>query len=487
MAAMELKQTLKLAQQLIMTPQLQQAIKLLQLSRLELIETVSQEMETNPLLDESPWESSEDDKETFEQQEHDHVNMSDPSEVRVEERAHDDFNWETYLDEYSSRSVASTYEPRETGPSFENFLSKEEGLQEHLMWQLLLSTLSEDEERVGSEILGNIDEDGYFKASLEEVCEATNISLETAQKALEKIQHFDPPGVGARDLRECLLIQMSILEIDAPVAEAVVRDHMGLLESKNFAQLAKKLGKSVEEIRQAVEVITQLDPRPGRQYSADRPHYISPDIYVYKMDDEYVIMLNEDGLPKLRINSLYRDALEGKQTLGADTKEFLQNKLRSAVWLIKSIHQRQRTIYKVTESIVKFQRDFLDHGISNLKPLILKDVAEDINMHESTISRVTTNKYVHTPQGVFELKFFFNSAINRVAGDSIASESVKEKIRKIVSDEDRARPLSDKKIVEILKKEGIDIARRTVAKYREMMGILPSSKRKDPFAKLNRK
>ncbi len=487
MAAMELKQTLKLTQQLIMTPQLQQAIKLLQLSRLELIETVSQEMETNPLLDESPWESSEDDKETFEQQEDDRVNMSDPAEVRVEERTQDDFNWETYIDEYSSRSLASTYEPREAGPSFENFLSKEEGLQEHLMWQLLLSKLSEDEERIGSEILGNIDEDGYFKAELEEVCKATNVPLETARAVLEKIQRFDPPGVGARDLRECLLNQMIILEVADQTAVAIIRDHIGLLENKNYMQLAKKLGKSVDDIRQAVGVITQLDPRPGRQYSADRPHYISPDIYVHKMDEEYVIMLNEDGLPKLKINSLYREALEGKQSLGADGKEFLQNKLRSAVWLIKSIHQRQRTIYKVTESIVKFQRDFLDHGIAHLKPLILKDVAEDINMHESTISRVTTNKYVHTPQGVFELKFFFNSAINRIVGDSIASESVKEKIRKIVSDEDRARPLSDKKIVEILKIDGIDIARRTVAKYREMMGILPSSKRKDPFAKLNRK
>jgi len=242
------------------------------------------------------------------------------------------------------------------------------------------------------------------------------------------------------------------------------------------------MGKSNEEIRMALDIITQLDPKPGRLFSGERPQYISPDIYVYKIGDEYVIMLNEDGLPKLRVNSLYKKALEGGKSITADTKEFLQEKLRSAIWLIKSIHQRQRTIYKVTESIVKFQRDFLDQGISQLKPLILKDVAEDINMHESTISRVTTNKYVHTPQGVFELKFFFNSAINRVHGDSIASESVKEKIRKIIQEENRRKPLSDKNIVEMLKTEGIDIARRTVAKYREMLGILPSSKRKDPFA-----
>ena len=487
MAAMELKQTLKLAQQLIMTPQLQQAIKLLQLSRLELIETISEEIEINPLLEESLWEGGNEEKEGTADLEPLTAAPSDPTEVRVEgDRAPDDVNWEQYMEEYSSRSLASTYEPREA-PSFENFISKEEKLQDHLMWQLLLTKLTDEEERVGSEIIGNIDDDGYLKSTTEEIAESQGTPIESVEKVLAKIQNFDPPGVGARDLRECLLIQLRIHTIQDVVAETIIRDHLDLLEKKNYALLAKKFGVGGEEIRRAVEVITQLDPRPGRQYSSERPQYISPDIYVYKMGEEYVIMLNEDGLPKLRINSLYKDALEGKKNLAADTKEFLQEKLRAAVWLIKSIHQRQRTIYKVTESIVKFQRSFLDHGITHLKPLILKDVAEDINMHESTISRVTTNKYVHTPQGVFELKFFFNSAINRIAGDSIASESVKEKIRKIIQEEDQGKPLSDKKIVEMLKQDNIDIARRTVAKYREMMGILPSSKRKDPFAKLGRR
>ncbi len=486
MSAMELKQTLKLAQQLIMTPQLQQAIKLLQLSRLELLETVAQELEQNPVLEESQYDPEEDSAADFQESEGDVLGKADPDEMRVEERAREDVNWENYMDEFSSRSLASTYEAKDS-PSFENFLSKEEGLQDHLMWQLLLTRLDEDEERVGAEILGNINEDGYLASSLEEVSESARVPIAAAERVLEKIQNFDPPGVGARDLQECILIQMRILGIDEPLVVDIVRDHMDLLEKKNYVLLAKKMGTTGEEIRRVVEVITQLDPKPGRQYSSERFQYISPDVYVYKLGDEYMIMLNEDGLPRIRINTLYRDALEGKQSLGTETKEFLQNKLRSAVWLIKSIHQRQRTIYKVTESIVKFQRDFLDYGISQLKPLILKDVAEDIGMHESTISRVTTNKYVHTPQGVFELKYFFNSAINRVEGESIASESVKEKIRKIVSDEDHVRPLSDKRIVEILKTDGIDIARRTVAKYREMLGILPSSKRKDPFARMNRK
>ena len=486
MAAMELKQTLKLAQQLIMTPQLQQAIKLLQLSRLELIETVSQELEENPVLEDNPWEDRDEDQNSPDAVETDDSSRGDPLEVRADERVPQDINWENYMGEYSSRSLASTYEARDT-PSFENFVSEEDDLQDHLLWQLVLSKFTEEEERFGAELIGNINEDGYLASPVEEIAETVGVEPEKLEGILQIIQEFDPPGIAARDLRECLLNQLRIHEIDNPVVKLIVQDHLGLLENKNYLLLSKKIGKNSDQIREAVEIITQLDPAPGRQYSTERPQYISPDIYVYKIDDEYVIMLNEDGLPRLKINSVYKDFLEGKTVIASDTKEFLQDKLRSAVWLIKSIHQRQRTIYKVTESIIKFQRSFLDNGISHLKPLILKDVAEDISMHESTISRVTTNKYVHTPQGVFELKFFFNSAINRVAGDTIASESVKERIRKIIQDEDRVKPLSDKKIVELLKTDGIDIARRTVAKYREMMGILPSSKRKDPFAKLNRK
>jgi len=483
---MELKQTLKLAQQLIMTPQLQQAIKLLQLSRLELIETLTQEIEINPLLEDGgPWETGEDEREAFEAPEPSTFETNEQLQSGGAESDREDVNWETYMEEYSPRNASSSYEARET-PSFENFLTKEEDLKDHLIWQLRLSRFSEDEEKIGAEIIGNINDDGYLAATIEEIAESTGADIFLVEKVFNKIQNFDPPGIAARDLRECLLAQIRIADIQNPLVEIIVRDHLDLLERKNYGLLARKLGTSQEEVREALEIIIQLEPKPGRLYSAERPQYISPDIYVYKLGDEYVIMLDEDGLPKLKINSLYKEFLEGKKAIAPETKEFLQNKLRSAIWLIKSIHQRQRTIYKVTESIVKFQRDFFDHGISHLRPLILKDVAEDISMHESTISRVTTNKYVHTPQGVFELKFFFNSAINRFEGDSVASESVKEDIRKIIQEEDRRRPLSDKKIVEILKKSGIEIARRTVAKYRELLGILPSSRRKDPFAKTSR-
>jgi RNA polymerase sigma-54 factor len=269
------------------------------------------------------------------------------------------------------------------------------------------------------------------------------------------------------------------LNADTPEIVAIIERHLKHLESKNYAVIAKDLKISIEEVVKAVKVISRLEPKPGRAYSGEEPQYITPDVYVHKMGDKYVTVLNDDGLSKLRISGMYRAAL--KNGKAGEAKEYIQEKLRSAVWLIRSIHQRQRTIYKVTESIVKFQRDFLDKGIAHLKPLILRDVAEDIGMHESTVSRVTTNKYVHTPQGIYELKFFFNSAINRTGGDEIASEAVKSHIKQIVAAEDARHPHSDQRIVEILKGQGIEIARRTVAKYREVLGILPSSKRKKYF------
>jgi RNA polymerase sigma-54 factor len=255
---------------------------------------------------------------------------------------------------------------------------------------------------------------------------------------------------------------------------------MGHLETKNYTALAKALQAPPEEVNQAVQIILQLDPKPGRAFSIEESQYISPDIFVYKVGEEYVIVLNDDGLPRLRINSFYRQALSQKDEIPEGTRDYIQEKLRSALWLIKSIQQRQRTIYRVTESIVKFQRAFLDNGISHLKPLILRDVAEDVQMHESTISRVTTNKYVYTPQGIYELKYFFNSSLPGANGESVASESVKEKIRQLIAREDPRRPLSDQELTERLKEEKINIARRTVAKYRELLNILPSSKRRNP-------
>jgi len=292
------------------------------------------------------------------------------------------------------------------------------------------------------------------------------------------LQSFDPVGVCVRDLKECLLIQARYFDLDHTLIIQIIEDHLQNLENKNYKAIARALKISLDDVVAAVNIIKGLEPKPARQFSDEEPHYIVPDIYVYKFEDDFVITLNDDGMPKLRVNALYKKAVNRDGNISDSTKEYIQDKLRSATWLIRSIHQRQKTIYRVMESIVRFQKDFFDKGIAYLKPMVLRDVAQDIGMHESTISRVTTNKYAYTPQGLYELKYFFNSSISRIHGDAIASASVQEKIRQIIDSEDPRKPYSDSKISELLKEANIDIARRTVAKYREMMKVLPSSKRK---------
>jgi RNA polymerase sigma-54 factor len=500
--SLELKQHLKMTQQLVMTPQLQQAIKLLQLSRMELVDLIRTEVTENPLLegadepDEEPTQSGSSPAEVADaESKPEHKEAEKAEEVKGEEGANE-IDWDQYLDHYqlqghtapSNRGLSD-----EEMPGYEATLTKKTDLTDHLVWQLRLSAFTPKEEQVAMLIIGNLDEDGYFKMPMVEgeaeetatrdplvrVSFEAAVGIEFAENVLKKVQLFDPMGVAARDLRECLLLQVRAINADTPEIVAIIERHLKHLESKNYAAIAKDLKISIEEVVKAVKVISRLEPKPGRAYSGEDAQYITPDVYVHKMGDRYVTVLNDDGLSKLRISGMYRAALKNGEA--GKAKEYIQEKLRSAVWLIRSIHQRQRTIYKVTESIVKFQRDFLDKGIAHLKPLILRDVAEDIGMHESTVSRVTTNKYVHTPQGIYELKFFFNSAINKTGGDEIASEAVKNHIKQIVAAEDPKHPHSDQKIVEILKTQNIEIARRTVAKYREVLGILPSSKRKKYF------
>lgn len=475
--ALELRQQLRLTQQLVMTPQLQQAIKLLQLSRLELLEVIDQEMVENPLLEEVPAESPGDGAVD------EAVTIPPPEppplkSVTIEEIAREDIDWSNYLGEYNA-SGSVYYEPEEReAPEYENFLARRESLVDHLMWQLLLSLPNKTEERIGSAIIGNLNKDGYLQSTVSEIAALTGADASQVQDVLKKMQSFDPQGVCARDLKECLLIQLKFLGLESSLVVHIIQDHFKHLENKNYKAIAQALGVTFDEVLSAVEIITRMEPKPGRQFSDEDTQYISPDIFVYKIGDEFIIVLNEDGMPKLRVSHFYREALSKGEAFPSHTREYIQNKLRSAVWLIRSIHQRQRTIYRVVESIVRFQRDFLEKGISHLKPMVLRDVAEDIGMHESTVSRVTTNKYVDTPQGTFELKFFFNSSIRRLDGEAIASASVKEKIRRIIQSEDPTRPYSDRKMVEILKASKIDVARRTVAKYREMSGVLPSNKRK---------
>lgn len=477
-----------MTQQLVMTPQLQQAIKLLQLSRLELAETVQLEMEQNPLLEE---ELSAEENNSAESGESEYSSSNEASgdktsEVNIEEKSQtlNEIDWTDYANEYEN---LPSFKPSEDTdfPSRLDILTKKNDLQSHLQWQLNFSDLTDEEKEIGNFIIGNLNREGFLDASIEDIETTAACSREMAERMVAIIQEMDPAGVGARDVKECLLLQLQRLGLGDSLAARIVEEHLHYLETKNYLAIIRATKSSKTEVLQAVNIIIGLDPHPGRQYSDEEPQYIIPDVYVHKMGDEYVILLNDEGLPRLRVSSYYRDILKNKvQTPDSGTKDYIQDKLKSAVWLIKSIQQRQRTIYRVVESLIRFQRDFFEHGVAFLRPLVLRDVAEDLGMHESTISRVTSNKYVHTPQGTFELKYFFNSAIERNdGGDAMSSESIKNRIRQIVQAENPQKPLSDNAIAQIFARENIKLARRTVAKYREQMGILPSKMRKQPKLK----
>ena len=480
--ALEIKQTPKLVQQLVITPQLQQAIRLLQLTRLELVDLIQQEVKENPLLEEEEEGKEEvgaeepvtegSEQEALPETEH-------TAEVKGEGEGSNEFDWENYLENYNLTSFQrQSHQDGDERPSFENFLTKRTTLSDHLYWQLQLSRFTEEEQKVGAFIIGNLDDDGYLKISLEDICSEVNLPLEVVEEVLRRIQLFDPVGVAARDLKECLLIQLGQMSVRDPLAEKIVSEHLSLLKNRNYPAIAKRLGVSADRVNQAAFLISKLDPKPGKAFGGDVTQEIIPDVYIYKVEGEYVISLNDEDLPRLKVNSLYRGILNESRSAVEGDRKYIQEKLRSALWLIRSIHQRQRTIYKVTKSIIKFQRDFLDQGIQFLKPLVLRDVAEDIQMHESTISRVTHNKYVHTPQGIYELKFFFNAGIASSQGETMASESVKNLLREIIAKEDPRKPYSDEKLVQILKGMDIHIARRTISKYRELMKILSSNERR---------
>jgi len=465
-----------------MTPSLQQAIKLLQLSKLELQEVLNQELLENPLLEETAEENKteEPEQETQEQQE------QKAEEVKTEEVKEKDSFDEIDYDAYFQDYIEYGYNPRmsEEHEEFpiENTLTRPPNLADHLTWQLSMSDAAPDTKEIVTFMIGNIDEDGYLRATPEEVERSGSYSPEAVSRALLQLQSFDPIGVGARDLRECLLLQVRYLEVDNSLVEMIIRDQWEMFMNRHFVQLAKALAIDLKELEAVVEIIKRLDPKPGRKYSNERAIYVEPDVYVQKVGDEYVILLNEDGMPKLRINGSYRQMLNHMDSKSdGETVNYIKDKIRSAVWLIKSLDQRQRTIYKVAESIVKHQREFLEKGIDFLRPLVLRDVADDIQMHESTVSRVVSNKYMHTPRGLFLMKYFFHSGIDSEYGEDISSLTVKKKIQGFIEAEDPRRPLSDSKIMKILNDEGINIARRTVAKYRDELNIPSSTDRKQIF------
>ena len=479
--AMEMRQQLKMSQQLVMTPQLQQAIKLLQLTRLELQDLVIQELEENPLLEESSDVEEVRELDTLEVSEQELEPAQDSADFHEVEAGDDTLrDWDSYLDGYNYSSGEQQYGGEDERPSFENLLTKKGTLIDHLLWQLHMGQYSEMDVRVGEVIIGNVDDYGYLRASLQEIAAASSATEEDVQDVLDCIQEFDPPGVAARDLRECLLIQARNLGMKGSVVENILLHHLGELEKRNYKQIARSLKVDISQVLIASRIISGFDPRPGSSFSTDDVHYISPDIFVHKVGDDYVVMLNEEGLPNLKVSTQYADA-RGNGTIDSQTDHYISDKMRSAAWLIKSIQQRQRTIYKVAKSIIRFQRDYFDRGIEYLRPLVLRDIAEDIGMHESTISRVTTNKYMQTPQGLLELKYFFNSGLSTSEGDFVASESVKNRIREIIEKENPKKPLSDQKIAELLTEETVNIARRTVTKYREMLNLGSSSERKRHF------
>ncbi|MEI8024867.1 MAG: RNA polymerase factor sigma-54 [Pseudomonadota bacterium] len=473
----------KLGQNLLITPQLQQAIKLLQLSRLELQDYVEQQLSENPTLEESPSENTGEESYeeiTAEEQMREELREANSIVDPIDRSEVGEADWDILARQQElgqqASSTKNSKNSNEDVNSFESVLTRPESLTEHLEEQLRFLDLDERELALGLEIIGNIDERGYFAAIAEDIADRTGCSIEDFEDMLDMVQRLDPLGVGARDLKECLLIQVRALQLKNGIVEKVIEHHMKDLEKHNYQAIAKGLKITEDQVIESVAKIVGLDPIPGRQFGTTSDQYMIPDVYVFKVAGSWVVSLNEDGLPKLKISEFYKDMRETR--LKNTEKEYLTDKIKSAQWLIKSIQQRQQTILKVTNKIVERQKDFFDFGVQFLKPMILRDIADDIEMHESTVSRVTTNKYVHTPRGIFELKWFFNSPVSKTDGGDIASEAVKSMIKKIIDSEEPKYPHSDQKLVELLEKQGILLARRTVAKYREQLNIFPSSQRK---------
>jgi len=504
--ALEQKLRLKLSQRLVMTPSLQQAIKLLQLSRLELEETLSQEIMENPILDVEETADDGSEPETGEAAEttaasddgepataDEGVREASDDPLPTEEQSYADIDVEAFFSDYlgdgrTEGPSMATRSPDHEVP-LENVVSAAAGLYDHLVWQLHLLSIPGDLVPICEFIIGNLDEDGLLRVTDEEIARATSAGPEKIARSLEVVRSLDPPGIAARTLQECLCLQVrqllsaaeseDELELLVRVAE-ILEHHWDDMLHQRWEGIAESIGCEVSDLKPVLDVVHRLEPKPGRIYRQERNQYIEPDVYVKKVEGEYVISLNDDGLPRLRINSRYARMLEGNG-LDPQVNTYLKEKMRNAVWLMKSIDQRQRTIYKVAKSIVGFQSEFLDQGIEHLRPMVLRQVAEDIGMHESTISRVVSNKYMYTPRGLFPMKFFFHSGVDSARGENVSSLVVKERIRKLIEAEDPAKPLSDSKVMKMLQREGIRLARRTVAKYREEMMIPSSDKRKKLF------
>ena len=458
---MKIGLSMGMQQRLVMTPRLQQALKLLQMPTQELQQVLKQEILQNPLLEEIDDEVEE--------------NLEEESEE--EEEDEDEIDWDEYFE--NGFGISQGYAEEEEREEFlERVPVAKQSFSDYLLSQLRLITNDEKVLEVGEYIIGSLDDSGYLTCPLKEIAGTFGITEEEAEKVLEIIQNFDPPGVGARDLKECLMIQLETKDMTDSLAARIVKDHFEEFKQKKYLDISKKLKISLKEIQEQAKLIGTLNPKPGLDIIADEPKYVIPDLIVERVGEKYVVFLNDRNVPRLRISQSYRNELQHNPNITSETKDFIQGRLKNAKWLIQTIEQRRRTMIKVMECIVEEQRDFFDRGAAHLKPLTLQAVASRISMHESTVSRVTTNKYVQTPRGVYELKYFFSSSLGTQSGEEVSAKSAKIRIREIIEKEDSKKPLSDQKIADILKEDGLIIARRTVAKYREQLGILPARHRK---------
>ena len=480
-----LHQVQRLSLQQILAPQLQQSLHLLQVSSLELNQLVHEELQQNPLLEEvskdEPRVEADGSGEADGSSEAATPVASEPTEDQdfkqeFETLAKLDEEWREYFSQTSSSRHRSA-EADEQRQHFFDSIIQQESLQQHLLQQLNFVEQTPELRKVAELIIGNINDDGYLLTPVEELAISSGIPLEQLQKALEAIQTFHPVGVGARNLKECLLIQLERLGKSESVEAAVVNQHLDDLGKKRFPEIARTMNLTLEQVQQIANFISTLEPKPGRMFTIEEHHYVAADVVVQRVDDDYTVLINDEQIPHLRISNTYKELMASTDKV-ADAKEYIRDKIRAGKFLIKSIHQRQQTIYNIAKVIVERQREFLDNGISHLRPLTMAQVAEVVGVHETTVSRAVANKYMQTPQGLYEMKFFFTPGFETASGTSLSNTSVKEQISQLVQHEDQTKPLSDQEIVALLKEKGIPIARRTVAKYRNELNILPSNLRK---------
>src|SRR5437773_701835 len=475
MAGHGMQQTQSLALQQVLSPQLQQSLLILQTPLLELRNLVQQEMETNPVLEELPEEARGDERGEAE------PSADDNFDNEFQKLASLDEEWRDYMAQsasYSSDGRRDSREAQDKRQFLFDSIPVQETLQQNLVGQLNQSVLSASDRKAAELIIGNIDDNGFLQSTPEEMSLNSGIPQEDFEKMLALIQSFYPAGVGARDLRECLLIQLQREGRERSLEYRIVSEHMEDLGRRRFPEIARRMGISVEEVQKAADNIARLNPRPGQIFAAAPQNYVLPDVVVEKVDGDYQIILNNEQIPHLRISNLYKDIIASGNTQSSEVKNYVRDKIRSGKFLIRSIHQRQETIFNIAQQIVSRQRDFLDHGASHLKPMTMAEVADAVGVHETTVSRAVSGKYMATPQGIFEMKYFFTPGYQTASGESLSNTSVKEAILDLVKREDGNQPLSDNEIVEILAERGIPIARRTVAKYRDELNILPSHMRR---------